>query len=54
MDYRNGKPLGGDAYTLTRNCGKGYPDGAVNIGMTFEQLRSTWMPKSKRDALRDE
>ena len=54
MDYRNGKPLGGSADTLTRNCGKGYPDGAVNIGMTFEQLKSTWMSKPRRYALRDE
>lgn len=28
--------------------------GAVNIGMTFEQLRSTWMSKPRRYALRDE
>ncbi|MBO8472532.1 MAG: hypothetical protein IAB81_02750 [Bacteroidetes bacterium] len=54
MNYMNGKPLGGSADTLTRNCGKGYPDGAVNIGMTFEQLKSTWMSKPRRYALRDE
>lgn len=50
MDYKNGKPLGGSADMISRRCGMGFSDGVVNIGMTFEQLRATWVAKPKRYA----